>query len=153
MRYDYYSTLLFGRTDWKRLGAREGTTQARRRFGERLTIEEEAALAGAREKARTSGRLASARFAQAHPSHRYATLLCRAVAHPDGRWMIGLIAPGGQPSAWMLKADWPQEPRRVAAHSTSRAAPRPDRTARLIARLTAFLKARRVAGAVAGRNV
>jgi hypothetical protein len=152
MRYDDYSALLFGRTDWERLGARGAVAQARRRFGERLTIEEEAALAGAREKARTSGRLASARFAQAHPSHRYATLLCRAVAHPDGRWMIGLIAPGGQPSAWMLKADWPQEPRRVATLSGSHTVPPTDRTARLIARLTAFLKARGAAGAGAGRN-
>ena len=111
MRYDDYSALLFGRTDWERLGARRGVAEARRRFGERLTVKETAALAEAREKACTSGRLASERFAQAHPSHRYATLPCRAVAHPDGRWMIGLIAPGGQPGAWMLKADWPEEPR------------------------------------------
>ena len=81
------------------------------------------------------GRLVCVRFEQPHPNHAHATLLCRAIAHPAGYWMIGLVAPGGQPSAWILKADWPAEAPRAAASS-------PDRIARLIPRLLGFLKAR-----------
>jgi hypothetical protein len=148
MRYDHYSALIFGRTDWERLGARGGVAQARRRFGERLTIEETAALTEARERAGACGRLASVRFERPHPDHAHGMLLCRAIAHPNGRWMIGLIAPGGQPSAWILKADWPAEAPRTTNLPRPRAVANEDghdRIARLIARLTAFLKARRAA--------
>jgi hypothetical protein len=50
-------------------------------------------------------------------------LLCHAIASPTRRRMIGLVAPRGQPSAGILKADWLAEVVRAATMSWPCAVP------------------------------